>query len=78
MVVALIGANDYGFADIVQQCVTDWLTSPSWWKNYCNDDSSMTSKLHRRERRRHHDAASRTRFLNLRTAMSNAGYADGS
>ena len=45
MVVALIGANDYGFADIVQPCVTDWLTSPSWWKNYCNDDSSMTSKF---------------------------------
>ena len=45
MVVALIGANDYGFADIVQQCVTDWLTSPSWWKNYCHDDSSMTSKF---------------------------------
>ena len=45
MVVALIGANDYGFADIVQQCVTDWLTSPSWWKNYCHDDSSMTAKF---------------------------------
>ena len=45
MVVALIGANDYGFADIVQQCVLDWLTSPSWWKDYCRDDSSMTSKF---------------------------------
>ena len=31
MVVALIGANNYGFADIVQQCVQDWLLSPSWW-----------------------------------------------
>src|SRR4051812_41350098 len=28
-VVVLIGANDYGFADIVQACVVDWLTSPS-------------------------------------------------
>ena len=37
----LIGANDYGFADIVQTCVTDWLTSPSWWKNYCQDDSNI-------------------------------------
>src|SRR5207342_2931743 len=45
MVIALISANDYGFADIVQQCVLDWLTSPSWWKNYCHDDSSMTSKF---------------------------------
>ena len=77
MVVALIGANDYGFADIVQQCVTDWLTSPSWWKNYCNDDSSMTSKFTAAN-----VAAITTRvtnaFLNLRTAMRNAGYADGS
>ena len=78
MVVALIGANDYGFADIVQQCVTDWLTSPSWWKNYCHDDSSMTAKFTAANVAADHDAASRTRFLNLRTAMSNAGYADGS
>ena len=60
MVVALIGANDYGFADIVQQCVLDWLTSPSWWKNYCNDDSSMTSKFTAVERRRDHHARRRT------------------
>ncbi|HSS59688.1 MAG TPA: hypothetical protein VLK59_16870 [Solirubrobacteraceae bacterium] len=77
LVVALIGANDYGFADIVQQCVTDWLTSPSWWKNYCHDDSSMTSKFTAAN-----VAAVTTRvtnaFLNLRTAMRNAGYADGS
>ena len=77
MVVALIGANDYGFADIVQQCVLDWLTSPSWWKNYCHDDSSMTSKFTAAN-----VAAITTRvanaFLNLRTAMRNAGYADSS
>ena len=77
MVVALIGANDYGFADIVQDCVLDWLTSPSWWKNYCRDDSSMTSKFTAAN-----VAAITTRvanaFLNLRTAMRNAGYADAS
>ena len=77
LVVALIGANDYGFADIVQQCVLDWLTSPSWWKNYCHDDASMTSKFTAAN-----VAAITTRvtnaFLNLRTAMRNAGYADGS
>jgi len=75
MVVVLIGANDYGFADIVQQCVLDWLTSPSWWKNFCNDDSSMTSKF-----TASNVAAITTRvknaFLNVRTAMSNAGYAN--
>jgi hypothetical protein len=77
LVVALIGANDYGFADIVQQCVLDWLTSPSWWKNYCHDDSSMTSKFTAAN-----VAAITTRvknaLLNLRTAMVNAGYDDGS
>jgi hypothetical protein len=77
MVVALIGANDYGFADIVQQCVLDWLTSPSWWKNFCNDDSSMTSKF-----TASNVASITTRvknaFLNLRTSMRNAGYSDTS
>jgi hypothetical protein len=77
LVVALIGANDYGFADIVQQCVLDWLTSPTWWKNFCNDDASMTSKFTAAN-----VAAITTRvknaYLNLRTAMRNAGYADGS
>ena len=42
-VVVLIGANDYGFADILETCVTNWLTSPSWWKNYCQDDSNMVA-----------------------------------
>ena len=73
MVVVLIGANDYGFADIVQQCVTDWLTSPSWWKNYCHDDASMTSKF-----TPSNVAAITTRvknaLLNIRNAMTNAGY----
>ena len=26
----MIGANNYGFAAIVERCVADWLTSPSW------------------------------------------------
>jgi hypothetical protein len=75
MVVALIGANDYGFSAIVEQCVEDWLLSPSWWPNYCNDDSSIKARF---------TAANiaaitsrvATAFLNLRTAMRNAGYAD--
>jgi hypothetical protein len=75
MVVALIGANNYGFADIVQQCVQDWLLSPSWWPDYCNDDSSIRAKFTAA------NVASITTnvanaFLNLRTAMRNAGYAD--
>ena len=44
-VVVMIGANNYGFAAIVERCVTNFLTSPTWWKNYCSDDSDMTSRF---------------------------------
>ena len=77
MVVVSIGGNDFNFASIVQQCVTDFLTSPTWWKDYCNDDSSVTSNF-----TTSNVAAVRakvaTAYGNLRTAMRNAGYADGS
>ena len=77
MVVVSIGGNDFNFASIVQSCVTDFLTSPSWWKNYCHDDSSVTSNFTAA-----HVAAVRARiaaaYQNLRTAMRNAGYADAS
>ena len=33
-VTVLIGANNYGFADIVQTCIEDFLLSPSWWPDY--------------------------------------------
>lgn len=75
MVVALIGANDYGFGAIVQQCVEDWLLSPWWWPNYCYDDSSISSRF-----TASNVAAMTARvanaFANLRTAMRIAGYAD--
>jgi hypothetical protein len=75
MVVALIGANNYGFADIVQTCVTDWYFSPSWWPNYCYDDSSVSSRFTAANQATitSQDAGA---FQNLRTAMRNAGYAD--
>jgi hypothetical protein len=75
MVVVSIGGNDFNFASIVQTCVSDFLTSPSWWKDYCNDDSSVTSNFTSAN-----VAAVKTRIanalLNVRTAMRNAGYAD--
>ncbi len=74
-VVVLIGANDYGFAEIVQTCVTNWLTSPSWWKNYCQDDSNMVAMFSASN-----IATQTTRvrgaFQNVKTAMTNAGYDD--
>lgn len=76
MVVVSIGGNDFNFAGIVQQCVQDFLLSPSWWKDYCYDDSSVTSNF-----TTSNVATVRTRIanalLNVRTAMRNAGYADG-
>jgi hypothetical protein len=77
LVVALIGANNFGFASVVQSCVTDWLTSPSWWKNYCYDDasvSSMFTSAYIDQQRARVTAA----YGNLRTAMAAAGYAPGS
>jgi len=75
MVVVSIGGNDFNFASIVQTCVTDFLTSPTWWKDYCNDDSSVTSNFTSAN-----VAAVKTKIanalLNVRTAMRNAGYAD--
>jgi GDSL-like Lipase/Acylhydrolase family len=77
MVVVLIGANNFGFASVVQRCLTNWLTSPSWWKNYCHDDSAVTSMF-----TPSYIAQQRSRvigaFANLETAMANAGYAPGS
>src|SRR3954468_10608521 len=76
-VFVLIGANNYGFADIAQTCVEDWLLSPSWWPNYCNDDSSVSSRFTAANQ-----AAVTTQvagaFQNLRQAMRNAGYGDTS
>ncbi len=75
-VVVLIDANNYGFADIVQACVLDWLTSPSWWKNYCQDDSDIASRF-TAANVASITAAVKQSFLNLRQAMLNAGKADG-
>jgi hypothetical protein len=74
-VTVLIGANNYGFADIVQACIVNFLTSPSWWKNYCYDDSSVASKFTASA------IAARTAEVsgaieNVHTAMAGAGYGD--
>lgn len=75
MVVVSIGGNDFNFASIVQQCVQDFLLSPSWWKDYCYDDSSVTSNFTTTN-----VANVKTRIAgaltNVRTAMRSAGYAD--
>ncbi len=75
-VVVLIGANDYGFADIVQTCVTNWLTSPSWWKNYCRDDSNMVSMFSAANITKNTKAV-RDAFLRIKQAMDEAGGLQG-
>lgn len=73
MVVVSIGGNDFGFADIVQTCIADFLTSPSWWPNYCRDDSAVTRNFTTA------NVAAKTTaikdaLLNVAAAMSGAGY----
>jgi hypothetical protein len=75
MVAVLIGANDYGFADILQTCFTDWYFSPSWWPDYCNDDSDIASRFTSTNIAAK-TAAIKGALLNVRQAMLNAGYSD--
>jgi hypothetical protein len=70
-----IGGNNFNFASIVQSCVQDWLLSPSWWKDYCNDDSSVTANFTAANIAAQ-TAAIKQSILNIRQAMTNAGYAD--
>lgn len=76
MVAVLIGANDYGFADILQTCFLDWYFSPSWWKDYCHDDADIASRF-TASNIAAKTAAIRDALLRVRQAMANAGYADG-
>jgi len=73
LVAISIGGNNYNFASIVQTCVEDFLGSPSWWPNYCDDDSSVTSNF-TSSNISTQTAAIKNAILNIRQAMSNAGY----
>ncbi len=73
MIQLSIGGNNFGFADIVQRCVTNFLTSPSWWKNYCNDDSAVTANFTATNITNQRNAITAA-INNVKTAMANAGY----
>ena len=73
MIQLSIGGNNFNFSDIIQTCVTNFLTSPSWWPNYCNDDSSVTANFTSA------NVTAQTNAIlgainNIKTAMTNAGY----
>ena len=77
MVAVTVGGNNFQFASIVQSCVEDFLTSFSFWKNYCHDDSSVSSQFTASA------VAARTSeitqsLLNIHTALARDGYADSS
>ena len=75
MISLSIGGNNFNFASIIQTCITDWLTSPSWWPDYCNDDSSVTANFTAANITAQ-TTAIKNGILNIRQAMTNAGYAD--
>jgi hypothetical protein len=75
-VVVMIGANNYGFADVVQRCVLNWASSPTWWKNYCHDDADMASRFTPAAQATQTTAV-KDALLRVAQAMTNAGYTSG-
>ncbi|MDQ1748236.1 MAG: hypothetical protein QOD07_2499 [Frankiaceae bacterium] len=76
LVAVSIGGNNFNFGSVVQSCVADFLASPSWWPDYCNDDSSVTANF-TASNISAQTTAIKNGLLNIATAMRNAGYADG-
>jgi hypothetical protein len=75
MVAVTIGGNNFNFASIVQTCVQDFLTSPSWWPTYCSQDSSVTGNFSGGNVA-NQTAAIAAALQNVHRAMANDGYAD--
>jgi hypothetical protein len=73
LVAVSIGGNNFNFAGIVQDCVEDFLLSPSWWPNYCDDDSSVTSNFTSSNVTKVKGEIT-TALKNVAQAMTNAGY----
>ncbi|HWL37616.1 MAG TPA: hypothetical protein VNQ77_15630 [Frankiaceae bacterium] len=73
MVVVSIGGNNFNFGSIVSTCVADFLGSPSWWPDYCKDDSSVTANFTSANISAQ-TTAIKNALLNVRQAMTNAGY----
>jgi hypothetical protein len=77
MVAVSIGGNDFNFSGIITDCVEDFLDSPSWYPDYCKNDSTVTSEMASANVAAV-KAKIATAFQNIRTAMRNDGYADNS
>jgi hypothetical protein len=75
LVLVGIGGNNYNFSGIVIDCVEDFLYSPSWWPDYCNDDSTVTSEM-TSSNVSTQTAAIKTAIKNVDQAMLNDGYSN--
>jgi hypothetical protein len=73
LVAVSIGGNNFNFASVVQTCVEDFLFSPSWWPDYCSEESSVTNNFSSTNVANQR-AAIKNAILNVATAMTNAGY----
>ena len=73
LVALTIGGNNFNFASIVQTCVEDWLLSPSWWPDYCSEESSVTNNFTASNVAKVKGEIT-TAVKNVAQAMTNAGY----
>lgn len=73
MVGLSIGGNNFNFASIVQTCVEDFLLSPSWWPDYCSEESSVTNNFTSTNVAKIKGEITGA-IKNVATAMTNAGY----
>jgi hypothetical protein len=70
-----IGGNNFNFGDMVTQCVKDFLGSSYINPTYCKDDAGVKANMTPANVAAQ-TAAIKNGILNIRKAMSNAGYAD--
>ena len=73
LVVVSIGGNNFNFGSVVSRCVENFLGSPSWWPDYCKDDSDVTANF-TSSNVSAQTTAVKNALLNVRQAMTNAGY----
>jgi hypothetical protein len=73
LVAVSIGGNNFNFASIVQTCIEDFLFSPSWWPDYCSEESSVTSNF-TSTNVANVKTAIKNALLNVAQAMTKAGY----
>ncbi len=73
IVLVSIGGNDFGFADVISDCVEDYLEDA----DYCSDDSSVTDRISPDNVKTITNNIT-TALQNVRKAMRDAGREDGS